>query len=273
MDKPSDTTRRVAHGYSLQIGNPNRISAECKLVVVSDFRGLDVALGGEGAPLVPAFHKAIFHSPQQNRVILNIGGIANITLLPGNPNQSILGFDCGPGNTLMDHVCRQHFNQPYDQDGKLAAKGKVDTALLKEVINNEPYFLKPFPKSTGPDYFSPNWLDNSGLNRLSAHDLMATLSHLTASSITSAISSCTDSVDQVYVCGGGSHNDFLIQLIQQKLAGTPVSTTADIGLAPDWVEAVAFAWLAKRRLETLPGNLPEVTKASSEAILGCIYQG
>lgn len=259
------------HPYTLQIGDPNIIAAHTGVTVVADFRRRDVALGGQGAPLAPAFHQQIFRSDSCNRAIINIGGIANITSLYSDPTLPVLGFDTGPGNTLMDYVCREFLNTGYDDRGKIAASGHIHHSLLQTILQQEPYFQSPLPKSTGTDYFSPAWLERSGLVDLSTTDQLATLADLTAISITQGIHALPMTIDECYVCGGGAHNVFLLDRLAHHLADTNVSSTGNLGIDPDWVEAIAFAWLAKQTLNHQPGNLPSVTNAQKFTILGAVY--
>jgi anhydro-N-acetylmuramic acid kinase len=259
------------HPYTLQIGDPNIIAAKTGLSVVADFRRRDIALNGQGAPLAPAFHNQVFRNTQVNRAIINIGGIANITCLPAETNREVIGFDSGPGNTLMDHLCQLKFDLPYDEDGKIASIGKINPEQLSQLIKNEPYFKRPFPKSTGTDYFSPKWLASSGLLKLSAEDCMANLAGLTAITIAQAIQSLDISIDEFYLCGGGAKNKHLTQVLSQQLSTREIHTTERLGIHPDWVEASAFAWLASQTLLHKPGNLPSVTNAEKFTILGAVY--
>ncbi len=259
------------HPFTLQIGDPNTLSQRTGITTVADFRRRDMAVQGQGAPLVPAFHKQLFHHPEINRVILNIGGIANITWLPADPKQQILGFDTGPGNTLLDHWIRTHQALDYDADGNWAAFGKVVDELLAQLIS-DPFFTQLPPKSTGTDYFNLNWLTNTSAD-LPHHprDIQATLAELTARSIATAIKlHCTDAAE-LWVCGGGVHNNDLMARLKKHLNGLEVSSTMQLGVDPDWIEAMAFAWLAKRTLEGKPGNLPETTGAREAVVLGGIY--
>jgi anhydro-N-acetylmuramic acid kinase len=257
--------------FTLQIGDPNIIAAKTGLTVVADFRRRDIALNGQGAPLAPAFHNQVFRDNQANRVIINIGGIANITFLPANPNKEVIGFDSGPGNTLMDHLCKLKFDRPYDEDGKIANRGMIHQERLNNLLDNEPYFKKAFPKSTGTDYFSPKWLTSSGLLELTPEDCMACLGGLTATSIAQAISALDTSIDEFYLCGGGAKNTHLTQILTQQLGSDNLYTTERLGIHPDWVEASAFAWLACQTLQRKPGNLPSVTNADKFTILGAVY--
>ncbi len=258
--------------YSLQIGDPHTISKLTGIDVVADFRSADIEAGGQGAPLVPAFHRAVFSDDQETRVILNTGGIANITILPAGTDNHVTGFDTGPGNTLMDAWARLHFDQPMDRDGRLAASGSVNHDLLEDLLQ-DPYFSRPPPKSTGFEYFNLDWLQGHSTScNCSGKNMLATLSELTARSISEAIRIHAPATRRVLVCGGGARNPQLMQRLETNLSGIPVSSTQDYGIDPDWVEAAAFAWLAKQRLEGKPGNLPEVTGAREAVLLGRLYR-
>ena len=259
------------HPYTLQIGDPNIIAVETGITVVADFRRRDIALGGQGAPLAPGFHAQVFRSGHLNRAIINIGGIANVTLLPASTSQLVQGFDTGPGNTLLDHVCRQQFDCDYDNRGLTARTGTIHASLLEQILQKEAYFSLPAPKSTGTDYFSPQWLAQTGLLSLSATDLLATLTELTAISIAQGIRDLPLGIEQGVVCGGGAHNDFLLERLSSQLPEIEITTTSQFGYNPDWVEAMAFAWLAKQTLDLRPGNLPSVTNAQNFTILGGVY--
>ncbi len=257
--------------FTLQIGDPNTLAQRTGITTIADFRRRDMAAGGQGAPLVPAFHREIFQHPQINRVILNIGGIANITWLPARPSTEIIGFDTGPGNTLLDHWCRLHQATDYDQDGRWAATGNVIPELLEQLLD-DPYFSRPFPKSTGTDYFNLAWLEqHSGTHRHDPRDVQATLSELTARGIQRAIAQTSPAADQLLVCGGGVHNADLMARLASHLPNMEISSTAKVGVDPDWLEAMAFAWLAKQTLRGKPGNLPSVTGAGEAVILGGVY--
>lgn len=265
---------RPESAFTLQIGNPSLIAELTGITTVADFRPRDIAAGGEGAPLVPAFHKALFHKTETPRIILNIGGMANITWLPVNPNEKVLGYDTGPGNVLMDSWISRHLNRKYDAQGNWAATGTVDTLLLTQLLSL-PYFGQSAPKSTGREQFNMMWLETE-INRCNSpvthQDIQATLLELTARSITDQIQLFNrDTYPEVYVCGGGSHNDTLVNRISTLLPDNTVKTTQALNLHPDWVEAAAFGWLAKQTLNNLPGNLPDVTGAKDERILGAIY--
>lgn len=265
-------------GYTLQLLNGARLAEATGVTVVCDFRSGDVAAGGQGAPLVPAFHAGMFASARESRAIVNIGGIANVTLLPTNAESQssaqpvVLGFDTGPGNTLMDQWIALHRGEAFDRDGDWAAGGCVHPELLSTLMADE-YFGRPPPKSTGRDHFHLNWL-HQGLQQLSgttpsAIDVQATLAELTALSIAQA---CPSNVEAVYVCGGGALNGHLIRRLSACVAPRPVRHTGTLGLDLLWVEAAAFAWLAYRRLQKLPGNLPSATGAQGNRVLGAVYE-
>lgn len=259
---------------TLQIGDPNLIAELTGITTVADFRRRDMAAGGQGAPLVPAFHENVFHDQQINRVVLNLGGIANITCLPSKRELPVLGFDTGPGNTLMNQWIHAHHNHGHDADGRWAASGSVHQELLTAMLA-DPYFALPPPKSTGTDYFSPAWITQqlADFTEIAATDVQATLCELTAVSITDAIKQHAPHTDEVLVCGGGVHNDYLMQRLYSNLAGSKIISTAAVGLDPDYIEAIAFAWLAKQTLHHQPGNLPAVTGARHPVVLGGIYYG
>jgi len=260
--------------FSLQIGDPNIIAEETGITTIADFRRRDIAAGGQGAPLVPAFHQAVFGQTfdlsKQNITIVNIGGIANITYLSANKT---IGFDTGTGNTLMDFWIKKNLDSAYDKNGAWAKQGKVNPDLLK-TLKQDPYFKLSLPKSTGKEYFSPSWLNNKigNIPDCSATDIQASLCYLTAETITEAINTHAPETDHTLICGGGMHNCHLIELIKKNL-NHPVSSTAEYGINPDHVEAMAFAWLARQTLNNLSGNLTEVTGAKRPVILGGIYPG
>jgi anhydro-N-acetylmuramic acid kinase len=258
----------IDDAYSLQIGSPDVIATGTGIRTVGDFRNADISAGGQGAPLVPPFHQWLFADTYATRVVLNIGGIANITVLPADGE--VTGFDTGPGNTLMDAWARQHTRAAYDADGRFAASGTVNDALLGHLLE-DPYFAAPPPKSTGLEYFNLGWVERAGVDGLEPRDVQATLSELTASSVAQAIGSHAPDADSLFVCGGGVHNTELMRRLTARLPGVDVLTTAAAGLDPDWVEAAAFAWLALRTINGLPGNLPSVTGASRPVVLGTIH--
>lgn len=264
--------------FSLQIGDPNRIAELTGISVVADFRRRDMAAGGEGAPLVPAFHRAVFSS-DRHRVVVNIGGMANVTLLPAGDaaagvNAAVAGgFDTGPGNVLLDGWARRHLLSPMDRNGDWAAQGRVDPDLLHALLG-DPWFGAPAPKSTGREHFDMHWLD-ARLDRSRAPAaVQATLTELTARSIAHGITGTAAMVpEEVLVCGGGRHNALLMERLQCALPAAKVMTTDAVGVDGDWVEALAFAWLAQCRLEQRPGNAPAATGARGPRILGAIYAG
>ncbi len=268
---PSTNNSRA---FSLQIGDPNIIAEHTGITTIADFRRRDLAAGGQGAPLVPAFHQAVFSHPSEHRCIVNIGGIANITILPpSESSEVVIGFDTGPGNILIDQWIQKHQNSSYDAHGEWAKSGKVDFELL-DLLKKDPYFQLPPAKSTGKEYFSLAWLyQNTRItDYFPPENIQASLCYLTASTITDAIKKYAPQTEQVLICGGGIHNNYLLQLIEQNLP-YPVGSTELYGIHPDHVEAVAFAWLAKQTLNNLTGNLKEVTGANHNVILGGIYQG
>jgi len=273
---PDDKSEHLP--FSLQIGDPNRIAARTHITTVADFRRRDIALGGHGAPLVPAFHKALFQNSDHHRVIVNIGGISNITDLP--VQGAVTGFDTGPGNGLLDAWIQRHLGLPYDDKGQWAASFAVHTPLLGR-LKAHPFIELPPPKSTGREDFNIAWLDHE-LNQLDAIDpgaVQATLLAFTADTITEAITETTAqaiakapaSAAEIYICGGGALNTALMNTLQRGLSPAKVSSTSELGLNPEWVEAAAFAWLARQTLLGLPGSLAKVTGASKSEVLGGIY--
>ncbi|WP_312947356.1 anhydro-N-acetylmuramic acid kinase [Superficieibacter sp.] len=255
--------------HTLQIGDNNHIVARTGVTVVGDFRRRDIALGGQGAPLVPAFHHALLAHPTERRMVLNIGGIANLSLLI--PGRAVGGYDTGPGNMLMDAWIWRHQQKPYDQDAQWASEGKVIIPLLQDMLS-DPYFSAPAPKSTGREYFNFGWLQ-SLLTRypgLSAVDVQATLAELTSVTISEQVL-LSGGCDRLLVCGGGSRNPLLMARLAGLLPGTEVSTTDEAGISGDDMEALAFAWLAWRTIAGQPGNLPSVTGASEASVLGAIF--
>ena len=262
----------IPSAFSLQIGDPNVIAEQTKITTIADFRRRDIAAGGQGAPLVPAFHRAIF-SPlfnleEQNISVINIGGISNITYLSSDKT---IGFDIGTGNTLIDYWIQKNIGHSYDKNGDWAKTGKPDIELVNH-LKNDSYFMLAPPKSTGKEYFSPAWLDKkiSHFTHCRPEDIQASLCQFTADSISEAIQHYAPLTHQTLICGGGIHNDYLINIIKKNLAH-PVSSTAKFGINPDHIEAMAFAWLARQTINHLPGNLTEVTGAKTPVILGGIY--
>ena len=259
--------------FSLQLGDANLIAELTGITTVADFRSRDIAAGGQGAPLVPAFHQQALTAFNKNRIILNIGGIANITYLPESSLfEPVLGFDTGPGNGLLDAWIKKNKNKNYDKNGNWARAGKVQHKLLSSFLS-DPFFKLHPPKSTGKEVFNLAWIE-SHLNKHShtypAEDVQATLLELTAKSIADALA---NPCDELYVCGGGAHNDQLMSRLQCLSPHIPIQTTQALGIHPDWVEALAFAWLAKQAIENQPGNLPSATGAKGARVLGAIYPG
>lgn len=257
-----------ASGYTVQICNPSWLAELTGIPAVVDFRSRDIAAGGEGAPLVPAFHAAMFADPRVHRVIVNLGGIANLTDLPRRGR--VTGFDTGPGNVLLDGWIGARLGRAFDRNGTLASRGMPREALLKALLD-DPYFRRAPPKSTGRDRFNLDWLRSFRVKRYKIEDIQATLAELTARSIGRAISKYCRGAAEVYLCGGGARNGDLVMRIARTLPGIAVSTTARLGIHPDWVEAMAFAWLAQRRLDCETGNLSGVTGARGPRVLGGIY--
>ena len=259
--------------FSLQIGDPLTLAKQTGIAVISDFRSADITAGGQGAPLVPAFHEAVFRTTSHYRVIVNIGGIANLTILPDQPQQAVTGFDSGPGNSLMDGWVQRNRGIPFDHGGQFARTGKTHATLLARLLQDD-YFSKPPPKSTGFEHFNIDWLTQH-LEAMSinseewAADIQSTLCDLTVTSIVRAINQYAVDCDEVYLCGGGAHNTTLFNRIQTLLR-VPLASTEKLGLHPDWIEALTFAWLAKQRLDEKPANLPSVTGARERCLLGKI---
>jgi anhydro-N-acetylmuramic acid kinase len=260
---------------SVQIGDPNIIAERTGITTVADLRRRDLAAGGQGAPLAPAFHAAVFRTADHDRVVINIGGIGNLTLLPADDSLPTIGFDTGPGNTLMDIWANRVRGVAMDADGAWARSGRCRQRLL-ELLETEPYFALPPPKSTGRELFNLDWLDGI-LARLdekvAPEDVQRTLCELTAASIAGAIDAHAPATREVLVCGGGVHNSLTMERLAERLQPLDVRSTQSIGFDPDWVEAAAFAWLAARTLDGMPGNLPTVTGATHAVILGGIYVG
>ena len=252
--------------FSLQIGNAKRLTELTGIDVISNFRTADIEAGGQGAPLAPAFHKAVFASDTLNRVIVNIGGIANITVLPNDSGNDVIGFDCGPGNNLMDAWITHHKQEAYDRNGELAASGKTDVKLLANLLMDEYFSMAP-PKSTGFEYFNLPWLTPHITENVAVEDIQSTLCDLTATSIIRAINQYASDSEEIYICGGGALNKELMQRLK-NISRYPVTSTEALGVHPDWVEAMAFAWLAYRHKHQLPGNLPSVTGANKSVVLG-----
>ncbi len=266
--RPSLTNDQKNYPFTLQIGDPASIAEITGITTVADFRRRDIAAGGQGAPLVPAFHRALFGA-KRARAIVNIGGIANITGL--GANDEVVGFDTGPGNTLLDQWVHHHKGVHYDRDGAWAAQGRVIPKLLDSMCH-DPYFAAPAPKSTGREYFHLDWLEQHLQDQTFAPvDIQATLVELTAHAIATGVMQLPFAVNAVFVCGGGAYNHHLMTRLEALLHPRSLASTAQLGIAPEWVEAAAFAWLAQQTLDSKPGNLPSVTGANGYRILGAIY--
>jgi anhydro-N-acetylmuramic acid kinase len=256
------------HGYTLQLGNAALLAEVTGITVVNDFRSRDIAAGGHGAPLTPAFHDRFLRHPDLHRVIVNLGGISNLTNLP--PGRPATGFDCGPGNMLMDAWIAQHRGEAYDKDGAWAASGKVLPELLRSLLD-ESFFSAAPPKSCGRDLFNMNWLQRHLHGREAPADVQATLLALTCQSVATAIQRYCHGTQEIYLCGGGAHNAASASLLKQLLPDCRVQLTDALGVGADWMEAIAFAWLARQAIHGEPANLPLVTGAKHPCILGAIY--
>ena len=262
-------SKNTQHPFTLQIGDPNIIAAQTGITTVSDFRRKDIALGGQGAPLVPAFHHYAFHCKEHNRAIVNIGGISNVTLLPAQGN--VTGFDTGPGNRLLDAWMHRHHDKAFDENGAWANAHPHNRDLLS-TLKNHAFFQRSPPKSTGREEFNLEWLDQQLQKHPSVAPgvVQATLLRLSAETIADAINAQTYTADEIFICGGGALNKALMAMLNTLLPGQ-VTSTAVLGIPPEWVEAAAFAWLARQTINNLAGNLPAVTGAKKPSILGGIY--
>lgn len=255
--------------FTWQLGDGNRIAELTGIATVCDFRRRDVAAGGHGAPLMPAFHAAMLGAAHEDRAVLNLGGIGNLTLLPAHG--AVRGFDTGPANALLDAWCQRHRGQPYDAGGAFAASGEVDAGLLQRLLA-DPWFALPPPKSTGREQFHLRWLEACLDTPAPAPAaVQATLLELTAATVADALLAQQPATRQLLVCGGGVHNPLLLARLQARLPGVQVHSTQAQGLDPDYIEAMGFAWLARQTLAGLPGNLPSVTGARGPRILGAIH--
>jgi len=259
--------------FTMQIGNANLIAQKTGITTVADFRGRDIAAGGEGAPLTPAFHQTLFSSTDENRGILNIGGITNITYLPSTKNKKCFGFDCGPGNMLMDAWIQQHLGKAFDENGDWAASAAPHEPLVAQLMD-DPFIRKTPPKSSGREHYNLQWLNQQLVHfrGLEPETIQASLCEFTARSIQSSVENFLPDISRLIICGGGAHNTHLMDSLRRLNPGIAIDSSEFFGLHPDWVEAVAFAWLAKQTIEGKCGNLPEVTGASQPVILGAIYQ-
>lgn len=256
--------------FTLQVGDPNLIAEACRCPTVADFRRRDLAAGGQAAPLLPALHAALFQRASEQRAVLNLGGIANLTLLPATAE--VRGFDTGPANGLLDAWCRRHTGHPYDRDGAWADSGTTPVALLQAWLS-DPWFQLPPPKSSGRDQFHLDWLQQRAgdLQQYRPQDVQAALLQLSAASVATALLQTQPDTQRLLVCGGGVHNRALMRALGERLPTLAVESTAVHGLDPDVVEAVGFAWLARRTVRGEPGNLPSVTGARGPRVLGAIY--
>lgn len=259
-------------GFTVQLNQPARIAEQTGLTIVSDFRARDIAAGGQGAPLVPAFHHALWRDAHKNRIVLNVGGFANISVL--NSGEPTFGFDTGPGNVLMDAWIHRHQSVLYDKSGAWAASGRVQNGLL-DALWSDAFFSQPHPKSTGRDYFHLDWLQThlDAFPNVSAADVQATLLALTVRSIAAEITRNSTEMVQIIVCGGGALNAHLLDCLRRALPKAEVLSSSVLGIQPQHVEAAAFAWLAARTMNRLSGNLPAVTGAIGERVLGNITLG
>lgn len=261
----------AAYPFTLQIGDPTRIAEATGCTVVADFRRRDMAAGGQGAPLMPAFHAAMIAAGNEPRAVLNLGGIANLTLLPAGRGTPVRGFDTGPASCLLDAWALRHRGEPFDRDGLFATQGRCNAGLL-EALLAEPYFSLPAPKSTGREVFNLGWLERQLAGRsIGCADVQATLLELTARTVAAALKREMPDAARVFACGGGVHNPALMAALARALAPTSLVTTGALGIDPDYVEAMGFAWLARETITGRPGNLPAVTGAAGPRILGAIY--
>ncbi len=254
--------------FTLQLGDPNLVVERTGITTIADFRRADFAAGGQGAPLLPILHAALLGKHGATRGVLNLGGIANLTVL--HKDGSVIGFDTGPANGLLDTWCALHSGESFDRDGAFAARGHVDAALLTRLLD-DPYFAHAPPKSTGREHFHLGWLRARLGDCTRAEDVQATLIALTACSVADAVAAYASEAREILVCGGGVHNSVLMHALQDALVRRRVASTAQEGVDPDYVEAMAFAWLARERLEGRPGNLPSVTGAEGPRVLGGVY--
>lgn len=270
--QPQNHAGLSGRGYTLQLCNPALLAELTGIDVVADFRSRDVAAGGQGAPLVPVFHQSVFGRHGSTTAVLNIGGMANLTVIGPTLGIDLLGFDCGPGNVLLDAWCQRHTGQRFDHDGRWAADGSVNAELLA-AMRADPFFALPAPKSTGRDLFNPAWLDAhlDKQPKLAAQDVQATLLELTASACCDCINSYSNDSEQLIVCGGGAFNVGLMQRLQALLPKHHVQSSADAGLPPQQVEAAAFAWLARKTIHRETLSLENITGAKGARIAGAVY--
>jgi len=262
----------LQNSFSLQIGDANRISHLTGITTVADFRRKDMAAGGEGAPLAPAFHQQVFQPNEKNLAVLNIGGISNLTFLSADKNLPCFGFDCGPGNTLMDVWIQKNKSKNYDENGDWAASSTADSSLVNQLMQDD-FVLSTPPKSTGREHYNLEWLEKQleNFSQLSPGQVQASLCQFTCDSIAHAIEHHLPEINTLIVCGGGVHNLHLMKQLSEKLSNTNIESSDARGVHPDWVEAIAFAWLASQTVNGRTGNLPAVTGAAQAAVLGAIY--
>ncbi len=258
----------AAFPFTWQLGDGNVLAERCGIATVADFRRRDVAAGGHGAPLMPAFHAAMLRSPGEDRAVLNLGGIANLTLLPREGE--VRGFDTGPANALLDAWCERHTGNAFDAGGAFAAQGRVDDALLARLLD-EAWFALPPPKSTGREQFHLPWVESRLRGDEAPADVQATLLELSAATVADALRATQPQTKRVLACGGGVHNPALMERLAAWLPDATVESTAAHGLDPDFVEAMGFAWLARETLAGRPGNLPSVSGAKGPRVLGVVY--
>ncbi len=259
---------------SIQIGDPQHIANTTHIPTIGNLRQADIDAGGEGAPLASAYHAATLQSPTEERIVVNLGGIANITKLPKDKMQPIIGFDTGPASTLMDAWTQQHLNKPFDKDGAWAQSGNANTTLLESMLKDN-YFSKSPPKSTGREYFNLEWLQHfldAQSETIPVQDIQATLLSLTVYSVADSIETWCPEGKKILLCGGGSENSFLVQKLEKTLQGKIIQNTNDYNVPTNWMEAMAFAWLAKQHFENTPGNIPSVTGADMPVKLGNLYK-
>ncbi len=254
--------------FTLQLGDPSTLAERTSITVVADLRRRDIAAGGHGAPLLPGLHAALLRAPDEDRAVLNLGGIANLTLLPARGQ--VRGFDTGPANALMDAWCLRHLAEDFDRGGAFASRGQVDASLLARLLD-DPWFTQPPPKSTGRDHFHLGWVEARLRGDEAPADVQATLNALTARTVANALMATQPDTRRVIACGGGVHNPRLMAALAAALPDARVESTAAHGLDPDHVEAMGFAWLARQTLLGLPGNLSSVTGAAGPRVLGGIY--
>jgi anhydro-N-acetylmuramic acid kinase len=266
--RPHGSARDGSFPFTMQFGDGNLIAERTGITTIADFRRRDIAAGGHGAPLLPALHAALLSSNEEDRAVLNLGGIANLTLLP--VHGEVRGFDTGPANALLDAWCERHTGNAFDANGGFAASGNVDAALLARLLDDA-WFASPPPKSTGREQFHLDWVESKLAGNESPADVQATLLELSAATVADALHAAQPATKRLLACGGGVHNPRLLGRIAARLPGAVVESTAAHGVDPDFVEAMGFAWLARQALLGLPGNLPSVTGARGPRVLGAVH--